>query len=175
MAAAWWHHGLAPMLLLETCALKVIVLGALFAVLGGAAIVGGDALTFNFGARRARAVVGGVPCQPLAPNGNQLGLADHRAAVVTRALPRAAAALDADCADAEEHHLIVGLHGGAVLRELDAAFDRVGYVRVAADVDNAIHHGAPSWRNRAALRWEKRRMRARLGPCPALGWVTTPT
>ena len=47
-------------------------------------------------------------------------------------------------------------------------------MRVAADVDNAIDHGAPSWRNRAALRWEKRRMRARLGPCLALDWVETP-
>ena len=46
-------------------------------------------------------VAGGVPCTPVAPNGQQLGLADPRAPDTTDALPRAADELGADAADAD--------------------------------------------------------------------------
>ena len=92
---------------------------------------------------------------------------DPRIGDTAGALPRAARALDANSADAENHANIVTIDGGAVLAKLTANFGP-DYELVDVSYVNAALYYAPEERNRVALRWEHRRMRSALGPCPPL-------
>ena len=110
---------------------------------------------------------GGIPCQPIAPAGAARGVNDPRIGDTTDALPRAARALDVNSADAENHADIVTINGGAVLAKLTANFGP-DYELVDVSYVNVALYYAPEERNRVALRWEHRRMRSALGPCPPL-------
>ena len=116
---------------------------------------------------KVASVYGGIPCQPIAPSGAARGMDDPRIGDTTDALPRAARALDANSADAENHANIVTINGGAVLAKLTANFGP-DYELVDVSYVNVALYYAPEERNRVALRWEHRRMRSALGPCPPL-------
>ena len=90
-----------------------------------------------------------------------------RASATTDALPCATRALDANSADAENHANIITINGGAVLAKLTANFGP-DYELVDVSYVNVVLHYVPEERNRVALRWEHRRMRSALGPCPPL-------
>ena len=55
-------------------------------------------------------VYGGIPCQPIAPSGAERGVDDPRIGDTADALPRAARALDANSADAENQANIVAIN-----------------------------------------------------------------
>ena len=112
-------------------------------------------------------VYGSIPCQPIAPSGAARGIDDPRFGDTTDALLRAARALDANFADAENHANIVTINGDAVLAELTANFGP-GYELVDVSYANVALYYAPEERNGVALRWEHRRMRSALGACPPL-------
>ena len=65
-------------------------------------------------------------------------------------LPRAARALDANSADAENHANIVTINGGAVLAQLNANFGP-DYELVDISYVNVALYYAPEERNRVAL------------------------
>ena len=71
---------------------------------------------------KVASVYGGIPFQPIAPSGAERGVDDPRIGDTTNALPRAARALDANSADAENHANIITINGGAVLARLTANF-----------------------------------------------------
>ena len=116
---------------------------------------------------KVASVYGGIPCQPIAPSGAARGIDDPRIGDTTDALPRATRALDANSADAENHANSITINGGAVLAKLTANFEP-NYELVDVSYVNVALYYAPEERNRVALRWEHRRMRSALGPCPPL-------
>ena len=118
-------------------------------------------------------VYGGIPCQPIAPSGAARGIDDPRIGDTTDALPRATRALDANSADAENHANIITINGGAVLAKLTENFGP-DYELVDVSYVNVALYYAPEERNRVALRWEHRRMRRALGPCPPLFILRNP-
>ena len=113
-------------------------------------------------------VCGGVPCQPVAPNGTQQGLADRRAPLMTDALPRAVAALAARAAEIENHAQFVELRDGEVFKAVVAKFAAIGFVLARVDFLDAADAGAPEVRNRVSVRFERADVAALLGPCPPL-------
>ena len=116
---------------------------------------------------KVASVYAGIPCQPITPSGAERGVNDPRIGDTTGALPRAARALDANSADAENHANIVTIDGGAVLAQLTENFGP-DYELVDISYVNVALYDAPEERNRVALRWEHQRMRSALGPCPPL-------
>ena len=70
--------------------------------------------------QKCRAVYGGIPCQPVAKPGGQLGIDDHRAPVTMGALAIVAAEVNADMIDAECSDEILKVSGGAMVTGIDA-------------------------------------------------------
>ena len=189
---AFAHHGFAPAAAAENRPAKQRALRASFANI----TIVDDALEFDVDALRAAVrshaaqrddastldacdtdiavVSGGVPCQPVAPNGTQQGLNDRRAPLMTDALPRAVAALHARAAEIENHAQFAQLRDGEVLRVVVQKFAAVGFVLARIDFLDAADARAPEVRNRVAIRFERADVAALLGPCPPLAPIRWP-
>ena len=165
------HHGLEAGTLSETDTLKAKALPLAFPK----ARVVGNAMTHDWRQNPALAVGGGTPCQPVAPSGRRLAMDDPRATVTVHALARAAALSGAHSADLENHADVLTVAGGSVFKEIVAVFAAHGFVLANVSVFCLTELGGPARRKRAAIRFEHERMARRLGPCPPLRPIRSPS
>ena len=116
------------------------------------------------------AVYGGVPCQPVAPSGFRLGLADLRAKITVNSLPDVAKIFDALMFTAENLLGLSSLNGGEMLKALDSRALGNGFVRTpkAIEAHNVVDYRAPLDRNRLIPHYECHDMLRALGQAPRL-------